>query len=114
MTFALQVAQDALAAAPRKTTTLTAVWDSVLVRGIGVTSVFRFGTGQYAVFFDRDVSQGTYIATLGTAGTLAFMPPGEITVGPASIPNAVVVLTFGSAGIPFQDRGFHLAVHLPQ
>ncbi|MBO1330157.1 hypothetical protein [Streptomyces sp. VRA16 Mangrove soil] len=114
MTISPQVAPNVSASTAPRTTTLTAVWDAVLVRGVGVMSVSRFGPGQYIVFFHHDVSQGAYVATLGSANTVAFMPPGEIVVSPAeNAPNAVVVLTFGSGGLPFQDRGFHLAVHLP-
>ena len=95
--------------------TLTATAESfgLLVRGVGIVSVQKVQTGGYFLTFDRDVSDGVYVATIGTPGNIFLMPPGEITVsGIENYPYSIGVQTYNSAGQP-ADRGFHVAVHLP-
>lgn len=95
------------------TLTATAESNGTLVRGFGAVSVQKLGFGIYFVTFDRDVTQGVYVATIGTPGDQFLMPTGQITVaGVAGFPESIDVTTHNSAG-GFEDRGFHVAVHLP-
>jgi hypothetical protein len=79
------------------------------VRGRGVVSTARTGTGQYRVVFDRDVRQCVYFATLGDESASG---PGTGQVAVSSLPsnvNGVRVLTRDSAG-KAANRSFHLIV----
>jgi hypothetical protein len=85
----------------------------LMARGQGVLSVSHSPSGIYVVAFDRDVTDCAYLATLSrriggdiTSGSLA---PGEVAVGPGSVPNTTIVNTFDSNGIPV-DRAFYIAV----
>jgi hypothetical protein len=88
--------------------TLWAVVDSTgkLLRASNAISASIFPTG-YEVDFDRDVSQCSYQATLGSGQAEA----GEVGVGPRNgVPNGVFVLTTDGSGNP-QPHGFNLAVY---
>lgn len=82
-----------------------------LVRGRGAVNANAFSPipGTYQVFFDTDVSECAFIATIGVPGTIG-QPPGIInTALRQTAPTAVLVQTRDSAG-QFADRGFHLSV----
>jgi hypothetical protein len=84
--------------------------NGVLVRGLDVVSVTRYGTGQYEVLFSRVVSRGAYVATIGDAADCCIPAGGEISVAPRlSTPNGVFVQTRASNGT-VADRPFHLHV----
>jgi hypothetical protein len=79
------------------------------VRGRGVSSTARTGTGQYQAIFDRDVRSCVYVATLGDESASS---PGTGQVSVLSLPssvNGVRVLTRGSDGNA-ANRSFHLVV----
>jgi hypothetical protein len=79
------------------------------VRGRGVSSTARTGTGQYQAIFDRDVRGCVYVATLGDESAAA---PGtgqvSVTALPSSV-NGVRILTRDSSGAA-ANRSFHLIV----
>lgn len=80
-----------------------------LARSQGTTSAGRIGTGEYEVIFNQDVSNCTYLATLGVP-TASATAPGEIAVSPRfQNVNGVFVATYNSAGAG-ADRSFHLVV----
>ncbi|MER7166249.1 hypothetical protein ABT336_09310 [Micromonospora sp. NPDC000207] len=82
----------------------------VLVRGHDAVSATRYGPGQYQVVFNRNLTKGGYVASVGDGQDCCVPPAGEISVAPRLItPNAVFVQTYSSAGVP-SDRPFHLAV----
>lgn len=72
------------------------------------------GAGRYEVFFNRNVRNCAYLATVGLCGYQgATIPPGEIsTVGRYSAVNGVYVVTTNSAGAG-QDKPFYLEVQCP-
>jgi len=77
--------------------------DGKLVRGKGVKSSARTGTGAYQVVFDREAKTCIYLALRDGA------EPGQIAaVADATNANAVNVTTF-SGGAP-EDRSFNLAL----
>ena len=77
--------------------------DGKLVRGKGVKSSTRTGTGAYQVVFDRDAKACIHIAVRSTN------EPGQIAaVGDATNANAVNVTT--TAGGTPEDRSFNLAL----
>jgi hypothetical protein len=85
--------------------------DGTLARGLRAASAQRLGLGVYEVVFNRDVTAGAYVATIGLSGAVGAANPGEITVvGRAGNTKAVFVTTHSSTGAP-ADAGFHLAVH---
>ena len=81
----------------------------VLVRGKNAFSADQVSGGSYEVFFDRDVSRCSYLATIGTTST-GTETPGSITVASrVGQPTGVWVDTSnldGSDG----TRAFHLEV----
>lgn len=82
-----------------------------LVRGRGAVSANSFSPipGTYEVFFDTDVSECAFIATVGVPGTIG-QPPGFIdTALRQTTPTAVLVKTRDSSG-QFADRSFHLRI----
>ncbi|SCL34104.1 hypothetical protein GA0074692_3745 [Micromonospora pallida] len=84
--------------------------NGVLARGQDVVSVTRYGTGQYEVIFNRVVSRGAYVATIGDPTDCCVPSGGEIAVAPRlSTPNGVFVQTRSSNGTA-ADRPFHLHV----
>ncbi|MCB0619948.1 MAG: hypothetical protein KDC43_26030 [Saprospiraceae bacterium] len=90
--------------------------DGTLVRGRNVWRVDKIGKGMYEVIFTSDVSEGVYNATIGRPG-IRTEPPGEICValrcclsGPETN-KGVWIDTHDSSG-NFEDRAFHLVVHL--
>src|SRR5437763_5973461 len=92
-------------------TKLTAVVNTngTLARSQGTTSSTHLGTGTYEIVFNQDVTQCTYVATLGNPGALT-PPAGEIgAASRAGIPDGVFVETRDSAGAA-ADRSFHLIV----
>ncbi|GGL87131.1 MULTISPECIES: hypothetical protein [Micromonospora] len=81
-----------------------------LIRGNDAVSATKYGPGQYQVLFNRNLTRGAYVATIGTDTDCCIPPAGEISVAPRLItPNAVFVQTYDSSGVP-SDRPFHLAV----
>jgi hypothetical protein len=85
-----------------------------LTRGSGVTAANRIGvsTGEYTVFFDRDITDCIYTATIGPGGGGAAV--GQISVAQRLLTeNGVYVATQDSAGAQ-ADRPFHLTVFCPK
>jgi hypothetical protein len=69
-------------------------------------------TGDYAVVFERDISNCAYQATVGRPGVNASPQPGFAQVAnwtddPA---NGVIVFTKDHNGLGVENRGFHLLV----
>jgi hypothetical protein len=92
-------------------TRLTAVVNAAgsLARSQGTTSAGRLGEGTYEVIFNQDVSNCTYVATLGNTGS-GPTATGEIAVaGRTGNANGVFVATRDSSGT-LADRSFHLIV----
>jgi hypothetical protein len=92
-------------------TKLTAVVNSSgsLARSQGTTSAGHLAVGQYEVIFTQDVTNCTYLATIGSPVAGA-APVGQIAVAPRTgSVNGVFVATRDSAGA-FDDLAFHLAV----
>ncbi|SCG69414.1 hypothetical protein [Micromonospora coxensis] len=92
---------------------------NLLVRGHDAIAAYKYGPGQYEVFFNRNVARGGFVATIGTVAvptppTGEIPLPGEVGVAPRGygLTNAVFVQTRNSAGVP-TDLPFHLAVHTP-
>lgn len=84
--------------------------NGTLARGLDVVSVTRYGTGQYEVIFNRVVSRGAYVATIGDAADCCIPVAGEVSVAPRlGTPNGVFVQTRNSNGTVL-DRPFHLHV----
>ncbi|SCL20188.1 hypothetical protein [Micromonospora inyonensis] len=107
-------AQEALKqdAGTLATTVSFAVVESsgLLARGQDVVSVTRYGPGQYEVLFNRVVSRGAYVATLGNSGDCCIPGAGEISVAPRlGTTTGVFVQTRNSSGTA-ADRSFHLHV----
>ncbi len=74
-----------------------------VLRGQGVTSVKRTGSGVYEVTFDREANKCVYLALLSGE------PAGRIVVNDsATDPKTVLVSTF--EGATPTDRSFHLAL----
>ncbi len=91
--------------------------DGTLVRSsAGVTSSELLGgvvpTGDYAVVFDRDISDCAYQATVGRPGVNIGPNPGFAQVANwADDPdNGVIVFTKDQNGAGVENRGFHLLV----
>ena len=83
--------------------------NGTLARSQGTTSSTHLGTGTYEIVFNQDVTQCTYVATLGNPGALT-PPAGEIgAASRAGIPDGVFVENRDSAGAA-ADRSFHLIV----
>ncbi|MEU4568391.1 hypothetical protein [Micromonospora sp. NPDC023956] len=84
--------------------------NGVLARGQDVALVRRYGAGQYEVIFNRVVSRGAYIATIGDSGNCCIPPSGLISVAPRlDTPNGVFIQTRTYSGTA-ADRPFHLHV----
>jgi hypothetical protein len=91
--------------------------DATLARGNRVSSVMTSSTGNYRVYFTRDVTTCSFNATIGLAGNSGTEAPGFITVvgtfadGPLGEPheNGVFVTTDDIRGAN-AERGFHLQV----
>ena len=100
---------------PEMRTTTTDRWavvnkDGTLVRGAGVASLARLGTGAYEVIFNKNVSQCVYVAAIGLAVTGIVPPAGEIGVAArGNNQNGVYIRTRNSDGAS-ADRPFHLFV----
>jgi hypothetical protein len=87
--------------------------NGTLARGWDAVTVIKYGTGQYEVVFNHDVSDSGYVATIGLAADCCVPPSGEIGVAPRlSTVNSVFVQTRSSGGYP-ADRPFHLVVADP-
>lgn len=83
-----------------------------LVRGVRAKSSANLGQGLYEVVFGRNVTQCTYVGTVGLSEPNS-PPAGEISVAPRSgNSRGVFIRTSNSAGIPF-NSGFHLTVVCP-
>jgi hypothetical protein len=81
-----------------------------IARGAHATSVESVGTGNYRVFFDRNISNCAYVATIGLPGGVDTEEPGFITTVTALISaNAVFVTTDNTTGAS-ANRSFHLQV----
>jgi hypothetical protein len=100
---------------PEMRTTTTDRWavvnkDGTLVRGAGVASLARLGTGAYEVIFDRNVRSCVYIATLARDRQNFGYPVGEISTAPrGNNTNGVYIRTWFTSGEKY-DRSFHLYV----
>jgi hypothetical protein len=79
--------------------------NGAFVRGRGVRSTRKTGTGSYEVLFEREVGNCTYAATLD--GNAAGQVSAQAATGNA---NGVNVSTFDPTGAA-ADRSFHLAVN---
>lgn len=80
-----------------------------LARGKNVAFADQVSGGAYEVFFDRDVTQCAYVATLGTTST-GTESPGAVTVAQrAGEPTAVWVDTSDMSGAD-AVHSFHLEV----
>ena len=78
-------------------------------RGRNVVTAERIATGEYEVFFDRDVRECAYVAVIGQTDTGTALP-GEISVASRfGEPNGVFVDTNDANGFN-SDRPFHLTV----
>jgi hypothetical protein len=83
-----------------------------IVRGAHATSVQRDfrPAGAFEVFFDRNVRDCAYVATIGLPGAQLVEEPGFITtVGAVVSTNAVFITTHDVTGA-LADRDFHLQV----
>jgi hypothetical protein len=88
--------------------------DGTLARGLFAVSTARFAPGEYEVIFNRDVTRGAFVASVGDSGSTIIPPPGMIaTVGRLGNPNGVFIATYGPNGI-LADHAFHLVVLSPQ
>jgi hypothetical protein len=91
----------------------TALWavvagDGTLARGSHVTSAASFGSGNYEVIFDRDVSGCAFVA--GRGGIDDENSVGQVSATRRlNIVNGVFLKTYDSAGTA-ADGPFHLAV----
>ncbi|MFI6819330.1 hypothetical protein ACIBJE_00060 [Micromonospora sp. NPDC050187] len=84
--------------------------NGALARGQDAVAVIKYGAGQYEVIFNRVVSRGAYVATIGDASDCCVPGGGEVSVAPRlSTPNAVFVQTRNYNGTA-ADRPFHLHV----
>lgn len=102
-------------AAPAASGVLFAVVDGngKLARGSGAVSATRLVAGTYQVIFNRVITRGAFVATIGLSADSGFSPPGELIVNlRAGTNNGVFLKTFDSAGQD-ADRSFHLTVVLP-
>jgi hypothetical protein len=87
--------------------------DGSLARGAHATGSIGFGSGNFEVDFDRDVTQCAYIATIGQAAS-GTAPPGFITdAARAGNPDGVFVKTRDSSGANVAIQ-FHLVVACPK
>jgi len=88
--------------------------DGTLARNAGATSATAFGSGQYEVIFERDVTACTYVATIGLSATSGSSSPGFVTVvGRAGAPNGIFVTTDDATGASL-NLGFHVIVFCNQ
>ena len=79
--------------------------DGKLVRGKGVKSTAKTGTGAYQVVFDREAKSCVHLAVLDGA------EPGQIAaVSNTTNTSAVDVTTFAQNGTTPEDRSFNLAL----
>ncbi|WP_433391144.1 hypothetical protein [Micromonospora sp. KLBMP9576] len=107
---ALAQGPSALATTPGTVASAVVIGGTLLRGSPEAVSATRYGPGQYQVLFNYNVSQKTYVATIGSADPSNVPPGGEISVAPRlQTPNAVFVQTRNSSGTP-ADRPFHLVV----
>jgi hypothetical protein len=97
-------------------------YDGTLSRGSGVIATARRYAGQYTVQFNQDVSQCSYLATIGSPspyyGNFISFPIGFAVAMPASVQNAgptialpdTVMVGTADKTATFVDTHFHLAV----
>ncbi|WP_229399440.1 hypothetical protein [Micromonospora okii] len=84
-----------------------------LLRANDAVSATRYGPGQYQVVFNRSLTRGAYVATVGTTTDCCIPAAGEISVAPRlGTPNGVYIQTYDLTGVP-TDVPFHLAVFTP-
>lgn len=85
--------------------------DGTLVTGQSLSAVssLRHTTGEYKVFFNRNVSGCTYVATPGTPGVGMVSFAGDAIVTSTAETNGVAVVTYTGEGNPI-DRSFMVAV----
>jgi len=79
-----------------------------LAHGSHALSARRIRRGEDALHFDRDVSNCTFTATIGSVGTAPVAAPGEISVAPGAKRHNAFVTTLGGAGVA-EDFPFHLS-----
>lgn len=105
-------AAESEAAAPGCACTLYAVVNAagVIQRDCGANNSDNPAVGGYRVFFNQDVSNCAWVATIGLPG--AGVPPtGQVSVaGLLNFPNGVAVRTSNDGGAAV-NLPFHLAVH---
>jgi hypothetical protein len=85
--------------------------DGTIARDRGAQTVTHSaGSGSYIVFFDKNVRNCVYTATIGLGGDSGVSARGFITtVGAAAGETGVFVTTDDTSGSP-AERGFHLYV----
>jgi hypothetical protein len=84
--------------------------NGTLARGRGVTSVTRFGTGQYAIRFSRNIGACAWEGTIGLGVFGSSAAPGFITVqGLIGTNNGLFVTTHRTTGAA-GDAPFHALV----
>lgn len=77
--------------------------------GVTATQILPY-SGDYQVIFPQDVTNCTYVATLGTTGSLGSVPPGVATVaGRNGDADGVFVATYNATGVA-TNSSFHLVV----
>ncbi len=84
--------------------------DGTLVRGSGVTSVRKTGTGTFELVFDAPVAACAHLATIGATDGATLPPTGQITVGPSPDGEGIVRLETETSTGANADRSFHMAV----
>ena len=83
-----------------------------VVRGFGVTGVSRFGSGDFAVQFNRNVTNCSWFATYGPPGD-SFVSALWATVRATGDPNTVEVVLRNADGAQADGSGFHVQVLCP-
>jgi hypothetical protein len=99
-------------------TLLSAVVDESgnLIRGRHAVGASRgdVPVGSYIVNFERDVTCGAYVGSVGLPGSSGIAQDGTVTVvGRAGDPNAVYIAMYDENGNRV-DRPFHLVVACPE
>jgi Collagen triple helix repeat (20 copies) len=81
-----------------------------IARGAHATSVESVGTGNFRVFFDRNISNCAYVATIGLPGGVDTEEPGFITTVTALMSASAVFVTTDDTTGASANRSFHLQV----
>jgi hypothetical protein len=81
--------------------------NGTLDRGKGVVSSARFGAGAYEVIFDRDVTECSWVASIG-AGDTTDIPRGFLRTALRGNNTSGVFVGTYDTGNAASDRAFHL------